>query len=123
MLDQLRDEMTREVKRSIFTMGHTRDWFCRVCSKMMDIDNRVPFIISTHVNGKQVAKIHVCEHCLNDNGGAAAAEDMKQRAKRAWFKQHPDRHDADHVPGEGQTMIDGTRPDPAMIDRITIEIF
>ena len=121
MLDLLESDLILESKRAIFTHGRVQDWFCSACDKPLDIKKREPMIIRAHVNGQQIARVIVCKPCL-ESSSEHSADAMRQRAKKAWFMDNPDRVDGDHVPFEAQLMIPGTRPDPSRVDHVTLEV-
>jgi len=120
MIRTFQDTMAREAKRAIFTHGRAQDWFCSACSAALDIDKRPPMLVTVKANGTSIGRVILCPACLTERG---STEDIRQSVKLAWFEANPGRHDGDQAPGPAQLMIAGTRPDPDLIDHITVEVF
>ena len=119
MLSEIQDTLAREAKRAIFTHGRAQDWFCKACHEPLDIDKRPPMLVTVKANGIKISHVILCPACLTERG---STEDIRQSVKLAWFEANPGRHDGDQAPGPAQLMIAGTRPDPDLIDHITVEV-
>ena len=129
-------QLERETKRAaVFLHGRTHDWFCggtgaeverapafEGCGAALDIDKRPPVILdcsaSTPDGKASRSRVTFCAACAARNVETAIAQ-----VKRLTLDANPGLHDADHVPPEAQTMIPGTRPDPAKVLTFKAEVW